>query len=159
MSFFKLTFINNLVYDEESAKREEEIERKRNKSRLRDNHRRFLNEENPYPNGPQLWTHGTLKYNRRLYGRYGEASGVDPAICWPTKQELADTKEYESVAYPFTIPQMMEDSRVKRVEKQEAKLKRQQEIIEKMKKLDGWVRDMENRIAKKEAEVTAAKVN
>lgn len=162
MNKFFITYQNactNTVYDEESAKREEEIQRKRNKSRLYDKDRRFLHEENPYPDGPQFWTHGTLKYNRRLYGRYGKASGVDPAICWPTKQELADTKEYESVAYPFTIPQMMEDSHRKRVEKEERVSKRQQEIVEKAKKLDGWVRDMQNRIAKKEAEVTAAKVN
>lgn len=115
-------------------------------------------ETNPYPE-PMHWYHGTLKYNRRLYGRYGQASGVNPSLCWPTKQELADSIEYESIAYPFTIPQMVETKKKEKQEKAEKRIQKQNEIVEKMKKLDGWIQDMQNRIAKKESEVQAAKVN
>lgn len=114
-------------------------------------------EENPYPE-PMSWYHGTLKYNRRLYGRYGQESGVNPSICWPTKQELADLIELESVAHPFTIPQMIEMKKKENEEKQAKKTQRQNEILERMKKLDGWIQDMQNRIAKKESEFKAAKV-
>lgn len=130
---------------------------KRNKSRLRASDRNFLLEKNPFPE-PEYWYHGTLKYNRRLFGRYGKASGINPSICWPTKQELADTVEYEQIAYPFTIPEMIETKRTERKEKEESVLQRQKDIVEKMKKLDGWIKDMEARIAKKETEVQTAKV-
>lgn len=124
---------------------------------MADHDRRFLMEQNPYPE-PQCWYHGTLKYNRRLYGRYGQASGVNPSICWPIKEELADTVEYERVAYPFTIPQMIQTKAKERQEKKEKRIQRQNEIVEKMKKLDGWIHEMQSRIAKKETEVKAAKV-
>lgn len=101
---------------------------------------------------------GTVKYNRRLFGRYGFESGVNPSICWPTKQELADVKEYEQVAFPRTVLEMAEIERTKRQEKEERILKRQKEIVERVGKLDGWVKDMKERIAKKEKEANAAKV-
>lgn len=148
---------NVLVIDDEIAKREEEIERKRNKSRLRDQDRNFLMEKVPYSD-PQLWIHGTLKYKRRDFGRYGFESGVDPAICWPTKQELADTKEYERVAFPNTIPEMMEVVHRKNIEKEKNKLERQQHIVERIVKLDGWIKEMQQRVAKKEQEARAARV-
>lgn len=156
-SYLVLTLTSFPVIDEEAQRKEAEIERKRNKSRLRQSDRRFLFEQNPYME-PMNWIHGTLKYNRRVYGRYGQQSGVDPAICWPTKQELADAIEYESIAHPFTIPQMIETKRKEQQEKQERQIQRQNEIVEKMKKLDGWVKDMHDRIAKKEGEYQAAKV-
>lgn len=89
----------------------------------------------------------------------GFESGVDPSICWPTKQELTDAKEYESIAHPFTIPEMIEDTRKKRIQEEEEKAKRQQQIVERVAKLDGWIKDMQKRVAKKEAEANAARVS
>lgn len=146
-----------VVIDDEIAKREEEIERKRNKSRLRVQDRNLLLGKRPYVE-PTAWYQGTLKYNRKLYGRYGFESGVDPSICWPTKQELADTIEYEQVAFPKTIPEMVAIENTKRKEKEEKTIERQREIVERVSKLDGWIKDMQNRIAKKEREAHAAKV-
>ncbi|RZC34641.1 peroxisome biogenesis factor 10, partial [Asbolus verrucosus] len=144
------------VIDEELKAREEEIERKRNKSRLKEPDRNFLYEKNPYPE-PAFWHHGTLKYMRRLYGRYGAASGVDPSVCWPVKQELEEALEYERVAYPFTIPQMIEDAKKKRSEKNERVRLRQEEIVKKMEKLEDMKRELYNKIRKKETEAKAAK--
>ncbi|CAG9858933.1 unnamed protein product [Phyllotreta striolata] len=144
------------VDNEEAKLREEEIERLRNKSRLRQPDRCILMNKNPYPE-PMVSHHGTLKYMRRTYGRYGEASGVNPAICWPVKEELDNAKEYERAAHPFTIQDMMaEAARVKK-EKEEATQTRQKDIVTKMLKLEEWKRDLANRIAKKEAEAIAAK--
>ncbi|XP_023015883.1 growth arrest and DNA damage-inducible proteins-interacting protein CRIF [Leptinotarsa decemlineata] len=142
--------------DEESKRKEEEIESKRNKSRLRRHDRSILMDKNPYPE-PRFWHHGTLKYLRRTYGRYGEASGIDPSICWPIKQELDDVKEYERVKYPFSIPQMVADAQQTRKVKEERKAARQKEIIEKMEKLEGWKKELYEKIAKKESEAKAAK--
>lgn len=73
-----------LVVDDELLLKEEELERKRNKSRLNNHHRNILH-ENVSMQEAISWHQGTLKYLRRLYGRYGAASGVDPALCWPVK--------------------------------------------------------------------------
>ncbi|XP_023313043.1 growth arrest and DNA damage-inducible proteins-interacting protein 1 [Anoplophora glabripennis] len=144
------------VVDEEDRIREEEIERRRNKSRLRDADRNILHEKNPYPE-PMLWHHGTIKYIRRTYGRYGQASGVNPSICWPTKDELNEAKEYERIKHPFTIAEMVAAAKQKRQEKEERILARQADIIKKMAKLDVWTRELQERIAKKENEAKSAK--
>lgn len=114
-------------------------------------------EQNPYPT-PQFWYHGTLKHMRRSYGRYGEASGVDPWICWPVKEELDYVTEYERVAYPFTIPQMIEDAKQKRHEKEAAIAVRQKKIAERLEKLEDMKADLNRRIKKKESDAQAAKV-
>lgn len=40
----------------------------------------------------------TAKYDRKLFGRYGAASGIDPASLWPTHEQLdqivAEEKEW-----------------------------------------------------------------
>ena len=95
---------------------------------------------------------------RRLYGRYGEASGVDPAICWPVKEELEEAIEYEQVAYPFTIPHMIAEAKRKRHETEESVKLRQEEIVKKMEKIEQMKQDVYNRIKNKETEAKAAKV-
>lgn len=106
-----------------------------------------------------MWHHGTVKYVRKMYGRYGAASGVNPSICFPLKEELEDTKEYEKVAFPKTIPQLIADVKQKRQEIEERKMQRQNEIVEKIKKLEQWKQDLQRKIKKKEDEQIAAKVN
>lgn len=94
-----------------------------------------------------------------MYGRYGSASGVNPSICFPLKEELIDSKEYERVAFPQTIPEMIAEAKQKRKDIEDRKMQRQKDIVEKMKKLDQWKKDLYNRIQKKENEVKAAKVS
>lgn len=104
------------------------------------------------------WHHGTLKYLRRTYGRFGAASGVNPSICWPIKDELDEAMEYERVQHPFTIMEMAAAAKQERQEKEERISARQVQIVKKMQKLDEWTRDLHERIAKKENEAKAAKV-
>jgi hypothetical protein len=92
--------------DDTVAKKEEEIERKRNKSRLNPQHRNLLHGKMPYSE-PVAWFHETVKFKRKMYGRYGHASGAHPGIMWPTRADLEEIKEYESVAYPYTIQELM----------------------------------------------------
>lgn len=149
--------IGFLVLDEEQRRKELEIQTKRNKSRLRPAHRNILFDKRPYDE-PMHWSHGTLAYNRKLYGRYGESSKVDPAYCWPIQEELDSWKEYERVAHPFTIPDMIQKAREAREKKIAERRARDLHITERMKKLDGWIKDMQDRMLKKEAEAIAAKV-
>jgi len=102
--------------DDTVAKKEEEIERKRNKSRLNPQHRNLLHAKMPYSE-PVAWFHETVKYKRKMYGRYGHASGIHPGIMWPTREDLEEIKEYESVAYPYTIQELM--TRVEEKKKEE----------------------------------------
>lgn len=144
--------------DAEAKLREEQIEKSRNKSGLNDSLRNILHGKNPYPE-PRLWHHGTLKYLRKVYGTYGAASGVNPSICFPLKEELDDNKEYERIAYPKTISQMIGEAKQNRREIEERKMLRQKNIVENMMKLEQWKQDLYNRIQKKENEMRAAKVS
>lgn len=143
--------------NEEAIQMELELEKKRNKSRLKDADYKMLHEENPYPE-PTFWHHGSLKYMRRTYGRYGAASGVDPSICWPVKEELEEAKEYERVKYPYTIPQVIAEARARKEEKAKARIERQQDIVNKIQKLEQWKTDLQAKIDKKEGEALAAKM-
>jgi hypothetical protein len=103
--------------DEVAGNKEEEIQRKRNKSRLNPQHRNILHGKMPYSE-PMEWFHETVKYNRKMYGHYGQSSGVFPGIMWPTREELEEIKEYESVAYPHTIQELIRKVEEKKKEEQ-----------------------------------------
>lgn len=75
-----------VIFDEEITDPEVErqrIDKLRNKSRLLPQHQRMLHGEVPY-DAPQSWVHTTLKYQRKVYGKYGAKSNLDPS-------ELSDT--------------------------------------------------------------------
>ncbi|KAF5294630.1 hypothetical protein FQA39_LY02762 [Lamprigera yunnana] len=144
------------VVDEDAKIKEEEIQRKRNKSGLKEYHRNMVLEEVPYPQ-PTQWLHGTLKYRRNVYGRYGSKSGFNVSLCWPTKEELSEKIEFESTSRPFTILQMVEQAKQKRLEKEQKIQKRQEEISKKLQQLGKWKLDLKNKIEKKESDALIAK--
>ncbi|CAD7081247.1 unnamed protein product [Hermetia illucens] len=135
---------------------EEKPPQKLNTSRLLPQHRKMLREERPYSE-PHSWIHTTEKYNRMMFGRYGLSSGVDPRICFPTKSDLEEQAEYERVAFPHTIPEMIEINKKAKEEKRAQIRKREEELEKKLEKLDQWKRELNAKIAKKEAEAQAAK--
>lgn len=149
--------VNELLVDEEvdSKKRERQIERMRNKSRLRKTHRNLLYDL-PQPLDEYPWDH-TVAFSRTQYGRYGAASGVDPRLCFYTPSELADKQEYERVAYPYTIQQMIEMNKQEKAEKDAKIRERERKIATNLTKLDKWMADLNERVAKKEEEVRLAK--
>lgn len=79
-------------------------------------------------------------------------------LCWPSKEDIQEKLEYEAVAYPFTIKEMMETAAKKKRDAQLAIEKREQELAVKFEKLAIWKKELQDRIAKKAAEVQAAKV-
>lgn len=143
-------------HDDDAAKKEEEIERNRNKSRLNPQHRSLLHGKMPYSE-PMAWFHETVKYKRKMYGRYGHASGVVPGIMWPTREELEEIKEYESVAYPYTIQELMTRVEEKKKEEQELLKAREEDLLKKYAKLEQWKNDVMDNAAKKLATMEAAK--
>uniref|UniRef100_A0A182KFN3 Large ribosomal subunit protein mL64 n=1 Tax=Anopheles christyi TaxID=43041 RepID=A0A182KFN3_9DIPT len=150
-----VTFVDDDA--ESSEAREARIATLRNKSRLLPQHRNMLHGVLPYEES-QSWIHETVKYKRMMLGRYGiDGSKVDPRVCFPTKKEAYEKAEYERVAFPFTLKQMM-DANESESKAQEAQIQaREAEVARKLEKLDQWTTDLNARIAKKEAEARAAK--
>lgn len=147
----------NILFEEDDIElREATIEKNRNKSRLLPQHLKMLNDTVPYSEA-QSWIHNTIKYKRMMFGRYGLASGVDPRLCFYTKNELDAQQEYERVAYPFTLQEMIKTNAKANAEKEEKIRKREDDIDKKMAKLDTWTKELNAKIAKKEADTKAAK--
>lgn len=134
---------------------EAEIERKRNKSGLLQNHRRMLHGEKPYDQA-ESWVHNTLRYQQVMYARYGEASGVDARLLFPTAEERAEALEYEQVAHPKTLKQMIDENIERRQQERETRLARDREVTAKMAKLNVWKAELKTKMEKREADAQAA---
>ncbi|XP_035792508.1 growth arrest and DNA damage-inducible proteins-interacting protein 1-like [Anopheles albimanus] len=149
-----VTFVDDV---ESVEAREERINALRNKSRLLPQHRNMLHDVLPYEQS-QSWIHETVKYRRMMLGRYGiEGSRTDPRICFPTKKEAYERAEYEKVAFPFTLRQMMDANEAAQKARKAATEAREVEIARKLEKLDQWTSDLNAKIEKKEREARAAK--
>lgn len=82
---------------------QEELAKKRNKSRLNPQHRNILMNERPYDHAMD-WFHNTVKFKKRMLGKYGLKGIDEPAgFAWPTQKEIKDIQEYERVAFPLSI--------------------------------------------------------
>lgn len=148
--------VSELLVDEVDVEaREKEIERMRNKSRLNKTHRNFLFDI-PKPDEEYKWDK-TLYFSRKQYGKYGSKTGIDPRLCFYTPAEVADRAEYNRVAYPYTIQQMVEMNQQAKAEKQAAIVEREKKIAQNLTKLDKWMDDLKKRVAKKEEEAKLAK--
>lgn len=101
-----------------------EIARKRNKSRLNVAHRNILMGLRPY-DCPREWYHNTVKYKKRMLGRYGLKGIDEPAgFAWPNLEEVEDAQEYERVAFPLSLQERWKKLEEKRREKIEAMIQR-----------------------------------
>lgn len=149
---------NEVIADVEGANEDKEavIEAKRNKSMLKPEHRNILYGKVPYEQ-PMAEFHETVKYKRRLYGRYGTASDVYAGIMWPSKEDLEDRREYERVAYPFTLEELIKNAKRKLEVQEEETLARQQQLLDKIKKVNQWKMELEAKTAKKLALANAEK--
>ncbi|KAF7386432.1 hypothetical protein HZH68_013564 [Vespula germanica] len=147
------------IYDSEQQEKNDELEKKRNKSRLNPHHRNILFGQRPY-NESIEWFHNTVKYKKRILGRYGmKAVEMPVGFAWPTPEEVEDMKEYERVAYPYSIQEEWDRIEEKNRKEAEAIRAREADISQKMAKLDKWINDLNTRLAKKEADMLEAKKN
>ncbi|XP_012524969.1 growth arrest and DNA damage-inducible proteins-interacting protein 1 [Monomorium pharaonis] len=137
---------------------QEELDRKRNKSRLNSSHRNMLMGVRPYDQ-PIEWFHHTVRYKQRMLGRYGLKANNEPVgFAWPTPKEIKDTRDYERIAFPLSLKerwQKLEEAKRLKAEKIQA---REAEIAEKLAKMDQWTAELNTKIAKKEAELEAARL-
>lgn len=129
----------------------------RNRSGLYDAHRNLLHEKLPYDQ-PQSWIHLTEKYQRKQFGRYGMASGIDPRICFNTKSvQMKEDFYRKNYQEPKSVHEMMDEVESARRKREEAQRKREADILKKMANLEQWKQELQMKIAKKEAEALAAK--
>lgn len=129
----------------------------RNRSGLRDAHRNLLHEQLPYSE-PQSWIHLTEKYQRKQFGRYGMASGIDPRICFNTPERQMEEDRYRhNYQEPETIQEMIRKSNDAQQAREEMKRKREEDLLKKMASLEKWKNELEMKMAKKESEALAAK--
>lgn len=106
------------------SKPDQVIAKKRNKSRLNPEHRNILMGLRPYDES-QEWYHNTVRYKRRMLGRYGLVAIDEPVgFAWPTPEEVKDTQEYERVAFPLSLQERWEKLEKERQEKAAAMKKR-----------------------------------
>ncbi|XP_071641953.1 large ribosomal subunit protein mL64 [Temnothorax longispinosus] len=137
---------------------QEELAKKRNKSRLNPSDRNVLMGVRPYEQSLE-WYHDTVRYKKRMLGRYGLKSIDVPAgFAWPTPEEVKDAQEYERVAFPLSIQERWKKlEEAKRIKAEEVQA-RHAEIAEKLAKMDKWTAELNAKIAKKEAELEAARL-
>lgn len=140
---------------EESPEEERKIVNQ-DKSGLLPQHRNMLHGKVPYSE-PHSWIHLSQKYQRKLYGKYGAESGIDPRICFDTQADLQKKQEYMKVAYPKTLQEMMSDVQAEKAAKLEAIKKREDDIAKKLAKLEDWKKELNAKKAKSEADALAAK--
>lgn len=148
--------VADLLVDEVDLEaREKEITRMRNKSRLNKTHRNFLYNL-PKPDEEFPWDK-TLYFSRKQYARYGSQTNINPRLCFYTPAEVEDKQEYERVAYPLTIQEMVEIYKKENIEKLEKIRLREEKIAQNLTKLEKWTNDLNARILKKEEEARLAK--
>lgn len=146
----------DLVIDDEKNLKENDLDQICDKSRLNKQHRNLINGRVPYDTSMHRF-HNTVKYKRRMYGRYGDISNVYPGLAWPTAAELENIREYEQVAYPLTIQELQHNA-LKRLEAEKNDiLMRQKKIDDNMKNLNGWLKEVKEKAEKKIFEAQQAK--
>lgn len=90
----------------------------------------------------------------KMHTNHNNVSG----LCWPSKQDIQERLEYESVAFPFTVQDMMKTAAKNRKEEQMKILERDREVSAKFAKLAQWQKELDDKLAKKTADAQAAKV-
>lgn len=129
---------------------QEEIDIKRNKSRLQEGHRRILNGMRPYDKSME-WYHDTVKYKKRMLGRYGlNAMDVTAGVAWPTPAEIEVQKEYIRVAYPHSLHESWAKIKKDNEEKEARIRERDEKIAENAKHAHEWITKLHIRLSEKE---------
>ncbi|KAK7099789.1 large ribosomal subunit protein mL64-like [Littorina saxatilis] len=138
----------SLVANYEEMEEEERIEKLRNISGLTVRQNRKLHGQ---PLEIANDDHKTVRYHRKLYGKLGSASGVDPRLSWTGRKkalELAQLyREWEpSLEERMSKLKMQKEEEGKKIEEREKR------IGQNMSKMDQWIEEYKKRLTQKEAE-------
>ncbi|KAM8825030.1 large ribosomal subunit protein mL64 [Synchiropus picturatus] len=104
----------------------------------------------------------TRRYDRKLFARYGSASGVEPASLWPSHEELDQLIEEEKQWHP-PLEVMLKNIAAKEREEAQARLAKEKLIAANMAKMPkmvaDWRRDKrESKLKQKEEKARRAKL-
>ncbi|CAB4069854.1 unnamed protein product [Lepeophtheirus salmonis] len=133
----------------EEERRLEDFKRLRNVSKISASHRRQIEGKHPLQGilYPMESHHKSQAYRANMFGKYGESTGIDPGICWPTPQDLQEKQEYEKVFYDnkdlFII---MKEQSEKEAAVEEKERRREEEILKNIKNMDKSLLEWKNRI-------------
>ena len=141
-----------LLHEEEIKQRLERVEKERLKSRLFHSDRALI--LNQKPNAGQDWEknddHRSHEFKAAMFARFGESTGVDPSIVWPTKEEIDTQGEYEHVLYDGKSLAEMIDAVERQIKEDEQKIiDKEKEIADKLAKQDDEVRAWQKRVEAK----------
>jgi len=101
------------------------IEAKRNKSRLNSKHYKELKGiPSVDVSNPTFPYQQTVNFRRKVASKFGQSSGINLGIAWPSKDKLQLMMDYEKVAYPSTLQEVVEQKRKLREEEHKLKLDR-----------------------------------
>jgi len=159
--------IEEKIKDEEAILREIEIEerearirRKQNRSKLHYSHRNILKGEPPQVGLHMEWDDAqmTRAYKAQMLGQFGRLkTGIDPSICWPTPEEIAEEYEKERVLYDnTTLTELIQNDKRMQEEEKESIKSREKEIDERLARMNidltAWKTRIESRkrLAQKE---------
>lgn len=118
--------------NEETATTEEDLMKKSDISRLRPHFRAIVhNQPLPFTPRPLARFDDSLAFQRHLYGKYGSSIGVNPAVCFVTKEEIEDFQEYEKVANPEHILEIRK-RKLEELEEEKRQYRVREEHYEKM---------------------------
>ena len=117
-----------IIREIEMEKREARIRRKQNRSKLHYSHRNILKGEPPQVGLHMDWAeeHMTRAYKAKMFGQFGRTkTAVDPSICWPTPEEIAEEQERERILYDNqSLVELLEEDRKKQSDDAEAIIQR-----------------------------------
>uniref|UniRef100_A0A8C6SY26 Large ribosomal subunit protein mL64 n=1 Tax=Neogobius melanostomus TaxID=47308 RepID=A0A8C6SY26_9GOBI len=104
----------------------------------------------------------TARYNRKLFGRYGSASGIDPASLWPTHEELDKIIAVENEWNP-PLEVMRKNIAAREKEETEKRLAKERLIAANMAKMPKMIADWrkekrESKVRLKEEKARRAKL-
>lgn len=129
---------------------EEQILQKRFKSRLPERiHTMFIQKKSiPLENKDDFQMYRL----RSHWAKFGSQTNLNPGICWPTKQQILETIEYDKTFEPplqERLRKVNEEKMAKEKEKQEYEA----EVDRNMANLDKWMAEYHGKIAKQEEKV------
>lgn len=75
-----------------------------------------------------------------------------------TQEELASKKEYEALAHPYNILEVVETIKKKKIEDKKMMLERDEAVAKNMSKMGQWMKELDMKKQKKEEAANEIKV-
>ncbi|GFU07118.1 gadd45gip1 [Nephila pilipes] len=94
---------------------------------------------------------------RHYYARYGEASKLNPGMCWPTREEVLETMKYDKIFEP-SLEERIKNVKANQLAKEKLKKEIDDEVEKNMANLDKWIAEYHAKIEKKESKVQELKL-